>query len=263
MTVSPASAHEKQIIDQFSRQAGSLAAARGDAHDEAIRRLLAAAQVNPVDEVLDVACGTGQVAVAVARVAKNVTGIDLTPAMIHRARALQAAAGLNNVRWLVAKVNQVPFADASFSLVTCRYAFHHMVEPAKAAAEMARVCRPGGRVVLVDVITTSEKAEAYDHWERLRDPSHVSALTLDKLVRLATDNGLARVLCEFYNFDVELDLLLSGSFPALGDDAKVRQLVVQDVGHDRLGVAARWQGSEIVVSYPIAIVVAEKLEQNS
>jgi ubiquinone/menaquinone biosynthesis C-methylase UbiE len=263
MTISPASAHEKRIIDQFSRQAGPLAAARGAEHDEAIRRLLAAANVTPLDVVLDVACGTGQVAVAFARVAKHVTGIDLTPAMIYRAQALQAAARLDNVRWLVGTVDQLPFAAASFSVVNCRYAFHHMVDPPKAVAEMSRVCLPGGRVLLVDVITTSERAEAYDRWERLRDPSHVQALTVNKLVGLAKDNGLSHVRCDIYKFDIELDLLLSGSFPAPGDDAQVRQLAVQDVGHDRLGVGARWQGSELIVSYPIAIVVGEKPERTA
>jgi len=257
MTTGKMLRHAKQIIDQFSHQADTLSAARGSAHDQAIRQLLAATRVAADDVALDVACGTGQVAVAFAGIAKHVTGIDLTPAVIHRARALQAAAGSDNIRWLIGNVEHLPFPSASFSVVICRYAFHHMVDPAAVAAEMARVCAPAGRVALVDVITTPNKAAAYDDWERLRDPSHVRALTQENLVGLAEDNGLERVKCEFYTFDIALETLLSGSFPAAGDAHKVRELVIQDIGRDRLGVAAHRRGDMVVVSYPIVIVVGE------
>jgi ubiquinone/menaquinone biosynthesis C-methylase UbiE len=258
MTVGQSVRHAQRIVQQFSRQAASLAAAGGGEHDEAIRRLLAATRVAPDDIVLDVACGTGHVALALAGIARHVTGIDLTPAMIHRARALQSETGLQNLRWLVGSVAPLPFAAASFSLVTCRYALHHLTDPPTAVAEMTRVCRLAGRVALVDVVTTREKASMYDRWERLRDPSHVQALTLDQLLALARENRLSRLTCQFYSFEIELETLLSGSFPASGDEAKVRELAIQDVGHDRLGVRARWRGTELVVSYPIAMIVGER-----
>ena len=70
-------------------------------NDEANRLLIDMARVGPEDAVLDVACGPGLVACPLAEVARHVTGIDLTPAMIEQAQARQRASGLTNLNWLV------------------------------------------------------------------------------------------------------------------------------------------------------------------
>src|SRR5262245_65243283 len=95
----PVNQHNRQVIDQFSRQAVYFAKLPG--HEDATQLLLRMAGVTTADEVLDVACGAGAVACAAARVARHVTGIDLTPAMIARATAFQAEAGLTNLAWHV------------------------------------------------------------------------------------------------------------------------------------------------------------------
>ena len=99
--------------------------------------------------------------------------------MIEQAQALQQAQGLTNLTWRIGNVLPLPFPDASFSLVFTRYSFHHLLDPEAVLAEMVRVCSPGGRVAVVDVFTSSpEQAEAFNRMERLRDPSHVRALSL-------------------------------------------------------------------------------------
>src|SRR5262249_53194869 len=146
------------------------------------RLLIDTAVITPDDEVLDVACGPGLVACAVARVARQVTGLDLTPAMIDKARERERSLGLSNLTWVVGDAQPLPFPDASFSRVITRYSFHHLTDPASAFAEMVRVCRPGGRVMVADVFTTSpEQAAAYDRLEKWRDPSHTHALQLSEL----------------------------------------------------------------------------------
>jgi ubiquinone/menaquinone biosynthesis C-methylase UbiE len=250
--------HAARVIDQFSRQAGVWAGMRGATHEDALRLLVGAARAGSGDAVLDVGCGAGQVALAFAAVAGEVTGIDLTPAMIERARALQAERAVRNVRWVVGDVCPLPFGDAAFSVVTCRYALHHFPDPGAAVGEMVRVCAPGGRVVLADVFTTAERAEAFDHLERLRDPSHVRALTLEEMVSLATSRGLLRVRSQFYRMEVDLEGLLRASFPPPGNAARVRERIVQDIGRDELGLGAEWKGSEVRLGYPIALIVGEK-----
>src|SRR5262245_63066159 len=131
------------------------------------------AGVTPADAVLDVACGAGAVACAAARTARQVTRIDLTPAMIERAEAAQAAAGLTNLAWHVGDVARLPFRAGQFDVVLTRYSLHHFPRPAEVVAEMARVCKPSGRVAVADLALPPEKAAAYDGMERLRDPSHV------------------------------------------------------------------------------------------
>src|SRR5262245_49682499 len=92
--------HRQRIVDQFTLQAVAFA----QMPTEPNRFVLEAAAVQSDDLVLDVACGPGVLACAFAEVARKVVGIDLTPAMIEKARELQSSKGLANVTWYVGDV---------------------------------------------------------------------------------------------------------------------------------------------------------------
>jgi SAM-dependent methyltransferase len=250
--------HRDLIVDQFTRQAGPFASAPGIRDEEALRRLVEAAGTGPDDDVLDVACGPGLVTCAFAAVARRATGIDVTPAMVAHAERLAAERGLRNVAWRVADVQTLPFPDAAFSVVVSRFAFHHFEAPGGVLAEMRRVCRPGGRVVVADVIASPDprKADGLNRMERLRDPSHVRAMPLAELIALFASAGLPPPASTFYNLESDLEGLLSRSFPAPGDDAKVRALFEAAVADDGLGLAVRRQGGHIRFAYPVAILRA-------
>jgi ubiquinone/menaquinone biosynthesis C-methylase UbiE len=198
-------------------------------------------------------------ACAFAKVARHVTGIDLTPAMIGQAKVMQQTEGLTNLAWHVGDVQRLPFATASFSLVFTRYSFHHFLAPEAVLAEMVRVCSHGGRVVLVDVFTSGpQQAEAYNRMEKLRDPSHVRALALEELTALLTQAGLRDVRTQLYKHEVELEQVLQRSFPKPGDADTIRQMFVEDLGVNRLGVGAHRKEGNIRYAYPIAVVVGQK-----
>ena len=165
------------IVDQFTRQAVPFSEMHARDEAELYRLLTDTAGIGPADEVLDVGCGPGLVACEVARVARHVTGVDLTIAMIEQARARQLSLGLANMTWAIGDAQPLAFPDDAFSRVITRYTFHHFSDPAGVFAEMVRVCRPGGRVTVCDVFATSpEQGEAFDQMERYRDPSHTRAL---------------------------------------------------------------------------------------
>src|SRR5438270_3090122 len=186
-----AEVQRRLILDQFTRQAIPFAEMPAHSNEESIQLFIDLASIGPEDSMLDVAGGPGLVACALARVARHVTGIDLTPAMIEQAQARQRALGLRNLTWLVGDAVPLPFPDAAFSVVVTRYSFHHFLDPKAVLAEMVRVCAPGGRVAVMDVFTSSpEQAEAYDRVEKLRDPSHVQALALEELTGLGHDARL-------------------------------------------------------------------------
>src|SRR5262245_43403014 len=109
------STHRERILDQFTRQAVPFSTAPGIKDDRALALLVEASGAGPHDAVLDVACGPGLVVAAFARVVRHATGIDVTPAMLLRARELTA--GLANVTLDQGDVQALPYPDGTFSIV--------------------------------------------------------------------------------------------------------------------------------------------------
>jgi SAM-dependent methyltransferase len=127
--------------------------------------------------VLDVACGAAHASEVAAPHVRQVVGIDLTPALLAIGADRLRAAGIDNVLLQEGHAAVLPFVDGSFDLVFCRTALHHFPDPERCIVEMARVCRPGGRVVLSDMIAPSaEVRDAFDALHRHIDPSHTRAL---------------------------------------------------------------------------------------
>src|SRR5947207_11537349 len=218
------SKHSDLILDQFTRQAVPFATAPSIKDEAALKLVVEFSGAGPEDTVLDVACGPGLVVVAFARVAKHATGIDITPAMLERAKVHAAEQGVSNVTWRQGDVLPLPYPDASFSIVTSRFAFHHFLDPFAVLREMTRVCAPGGTMVVVDTAPAPEKVDALNRVELLRDPSHVRALPLAEHVALFKAAGLPEPRVTHYRLEGELESLISRSFPRPGDDATLRTI---------------------------------------
>ncbi len=108
-------------------------------------RLVHFAEIHSGARVLDVGCGTGVVALTAARVGAKVTGIDLTPELIARARESAVVANVE-IDWHEGDVEALPFAEASFDVVLSQFGHMFAPRPAAALAEMLRVLRPGGTI---------------------------------------------------------------------------------------------------------------------
>ena len=242
--------HKDLIREQFTEQAVPFSSARAMKDEKALRLLVEFSGASPRDTVLDVACGPGIVVCAFASIVSHATGIDLTPAMIERARMLQAERGRANVTWQIGDITPLPFADGSFSIVTSRYAFHHLEDPKGALAEMKRVCKGGGNVVLADVMASEfpGKAEAFNLTERQGDPSHVRSLTLAQMRQIFGAVGLPDPRTTFYKVEAELEKLLQMSFPREGDEPEVRRMIMDSLADDGMGVNTRRENESILFS---------------
>ena len=170
--------HHTRIREEFSRQADAMAASAVFTDAESLDRLLKATGVTSALRVLDLACGPGIVSDALAHHAAEVVAFDLTPTMLHRATQRCAAAGHTNVRYTLGQAEALPFPDSSFDVAVARSALHHFPAPDRVITEMARVVRPGGRMVLSDVVSAEdpEASTLHNALETLRDPSHVRML---------------------------------------------------------------------------------------
>jgi ubiquinone/menaquinone biosynthesis C-methylase UbiE len=254
------SQHDAEVLDQFTRQAEPFVKRHGYQKDPLLDLMAACVEVKPTDTVLDVACGPGIVSCFFARIAQQVTGVDFVPAMLERARRYQAEQQLSNLAWQPGSCSDLPFADASFNCVITRFSFHHFIDPAAALGEMKRVAKPGGVVLVCDVMPTAETQASFNHWEILRDPSHTRALTESEFESLGRDAGLSLHRRAAYRMDRDLEELLAGSFPKPGDADRIRALFDADIraGTDTLGVAARRENGEVRITYPIAVFAWRK-----
>jgi SAM-dependent methyltransferase len=252
--------HHAAIVDQFTRQAALFAKAPAMHGEEALALLVEAAGPRPEDETLDVACGPGSVVAVFAERVRHAVGLDATEAMLREARDLAKTRGLENVEWHLGDVYRLPFADAAFDIVSCRFAFHHLETPGAALGEMIRVCRPGGRVVLCDGVASDDpgKAAAFNHMERHRDPSTVGFRPLSGLLRLYSEAGLPAPRATAFQVPSERDLLISISFPANDDRALLRRMIDDSVEGDKFGLGAHRDGETVRFAYPAVILVSEK-----
>jgi SAM-dependent methyltransferase len=113
------------------------------------RDLLDRVDIHPGEDVLDVATGTGNAALRAAAAGANVVGLDLTPELFERARSREAELGVE-IDWVEGDAEALPFGDESFDAVLSIFGIQFAPRHEITAAELARVCRPGGRIGLVN-----------------------------------------------------------------------------------------------------------------
>ena len=170
----------------FDRQVGS------SGYDHILAWIMDNLELRPSFSVLDVAAGTGLVGLAVAPRVENVVALDATPEMLEQGRRRAVEESISNIVFEEGDAQRLPYPDDSFDLITCRLGMHHFQKPRKQALEMVRVCRPGGQVAIIDIVSPEhpEVAAFHNRLERLRDPSHTRALAAGELARISEGCGL-------------------------------------------------------------------------
>lgn len=210
------------------------------------------------DKILDVACGPGIIACEFAKKVFHITGIDITPAMIEQTKNLQRERKFDNIDWKLGDVTRLSFEDDSFSLVVTRYSFHHLIEPRKVLEEMQRVCKPDGKILVIEFTPDKDKTVAYNNVERLRDDSHTGALTFDDLKELMEEAELSNLKSKYHDLEMGLESILKSSYPNLEDVPKIRQLFQEDLSMDNLGMKSHLKKGEIFFYFPITMIIGTK-----
>lgn len=174
------------VNDAIQQQFGSAAEAyrQSAVHAQGadLTRMVALVQSHGARTVLDVGCGAGHVSVNVAPVVQHVTAYDLTEAMLTQVSLLAQERGLANVSTQAGNAEHMPFTDASFDIAMTRYSAHHWQNPALGVREMARVVKPGGWVIVSDIIALENYVQDtfLQTIETLRDASHVRDFRLSE-----------------------------------------------------------------------------------
>ncbi|HEX6702198.1 MAG TPA: methyltransferase domain-containing protein [Gaiellaceae bacterium] len=173
---------------RFSATAPQVAA-RAEREIEPVREALV--RLVPLDgdeRALDVGTGAGVLALALAPLVRIVVGIDVVPELLEAARARAP----ENATFVDGDAISLPFEAGYFDLAATRRTLHHIRRPELAVAELTRVTRPGGRVVVEDQVAPADPLAALelDRFERARDPSHTRTLSDADFRGLFDANGL-------------------------------------------------------------------------
>ncbi|HEV3133085.1 MAG TPA: methyltransferase domain-containing protein [Acidimicrobiia bacterium] len=252
-----ASDHDSVVRSSFEKQAAIF----GGEHSPFARRphspLAWLEPLEPDMIVLDVACGAAHVAEQAAPHVRQVVGLDLTPSLLEVGADRLREAGITNVLLQEGNAAELPFLDASFDLVVCRGAMHHFLDPERPVAEMARVCRPEGRVVVSDMVATSAEArERFDQVHRNLDPSHARTLLEPEVAELLRSTVGPIAYGETSDpFAIPVDHILTA---AADREAVMSALRADLAGGDATGFDPVLDGDQILVSFTSTVVHATR-----
>ncbi|MFA1544887.1 class I SAM-dependent methyltransferase [Actinomadura chokoriensis] len=212
--------HDEKVVREFSKQAAGFADPKLNvAFTRHLDRLVhfMDPELDLEDVVLEVAAGTGLVSRAIAHRVRHVTALDLTPAMLAEGKRDADHAGLMNITFTRGDATALPYVDRSFTLVATRFSLHQVADPEAVLKEMVRVSRPGAALIIADLIRPDGLEGDPDRIERLRDPSHGTALTESRIAELLTAAGAECKRADRFDYVRPLDPWLE--FSQTPDDA--------------------------------------------
>lgn len=252
-------AHLEQIREQFTRTAEVYARMQQATDERGLLALVAISGAVAEDRVLDVACGPGFLTMAFAKHCAAATGFDATEAFLDLARAEAKARGLENIAFEHGDAEALPFGDGCFDRVVCRAAFHHFSNPAGVLAEMARVSKPTGTVVVADMLGNedAEAAALHDAVERLCDPTHVRALPASEFDRLAEGAGLTTALRVPTHLDNDLEEWIDHGAPSIDARAQIIARMESWLEGDPTGLNVRREDGRLHFTHQVAVFVLE------
>lgn len=171
--------HERVVQAQFGPRAQAYVESVVHAGGEDLDRLEALAQAAAPRRALDLGCGGGHVAYRLARHARAVTASDLSADMLAAVASTARARGLPPIETVQAPAEQLPFEDARFDFLGCRFSAHHWRDLDAGLREARRVLQPGAAAVFIDAISPGPAIldTHIQAVELLRDPSHVRDYT--------------------------------------------------------------------------------------
>ncbi len=190
--MAPAKKHNDIITGNFGPRASAYLTSATHSQGRDLERLAAIATGRPGAAVLDMGCGAGHVSYAVAPHAATVIAYDMSASMLGLVASTARERGFSNIGTCEGIAESLPFADASFDIVASRYSGHHWHDAGRAVREAARVLKPGGLFIVIDV--ASPGYPVLDIFlqtiEMLRDTSHVRDYTPGEWLGFIAEAGL-------------------------------------------------------------------------
>ncbi len=258
------SSNQEKIRNAFTQQAAGFESSKMNFSNQAYLDY-AVSRIAPAktDHVLEVAAGTCACGRVIAPHVQCVTCLDMTPAMLTVGKAKAEQEKLCNMNFVLGDAAELPFLNDSFDIVLSRLAFHHFPDVKRAFDEMARVLKPGGKLVLIDMEAAEEDLrKTEDEIEKLRDPSHVRNLSQAEMLALYETHGFAVSCCEVVRMPMVLQNWLDHTQTPPEIQAQIRAKMQSDIsGGSKTGFAPYDCDGEIRFDHRWVLIVGTTKSQ--
>lgn len=252
------------VARAYNRLSPALTDVRSPEQEQRLRHLLKFAQLRPDLCILDVGAGAGALSLTLAEDgAREVVGVDISPVMLEAAELLRlqsASAQVRRVSFRLAPAHALPFRDDRFDAIFCRLLLHHSHRPQEILQEMARLLKPGGVLILADLLSVDDpvKRATQNAIEEKRNPSHVAARSADQYRKLVTATGLIIEGEQSVTFERRLDEWLDDMQTDQTLRTVVREMVEAGLETDAAGLNPRRRGDSIIFEQRIFYLKARK-----
>jgi ubiquinone/menaquinone biosynthesis C-methylase UbiE/broad specificity phosphatase PhoE len=253
-----------QITQIYNRILTTSVNLNDQGRDQRLRHLLRFANLPAGLRILDVGTGNGRLALMLADDgAREVVGIDISPAMLEVAEYLRASSTSPNaarVNYRLASAQNLPFRSEGFDAVVCRLVLHHAHRPDDLLRELVRVLRPGGVLLLADLLAADDpvRRATQNTIEARRNPGHAAIYTTEQYRKLVSNAGLTLESESVAVFEREVDDWLNDIQSEPNNRIVVREMVEAGLETDATGLKARRQGGKLIFDQRLFYIKAVK-----
>ena len=228
--------------------------------EEYLNHTLSCVVPNNQDIVLEVAAGTCACGRSFAPLVQTVVCLDATLPMLQIGKREATNSHLNNMVFVKGYAEELPFLDDSFDIVFSRLAFHHFIDIDNNFAEMVRVLKPGGKLVMIDMeAAATDLRETEDKIERMRDPSHVRNMSKAEMTNLFTAFDLSIQKCETTEIQQRLNRWLALTKTPENIQREITRQMLTDIsGGQKTGFSPYMEKDDICFNQKWVLIIGRK-----
>jgi len=245
---------------QFNKQAVKFANWSVGKNIEYLKAYVDFCEISSHDKLLDVACGPGEFTIYAGRQALEAYGVDISDKEIELANAQINELGISNVQFDCSDVEKLPYRDNSFSIVTCKSAFHHFSNPEIVFGEMKRCCEADGKISIQDIVMYEDSYvnDFFETFDKLVDISHNRMLGISEINKLYSEIKIEKV--KEYKLDVDLPMneYIEHAFQEQDKKKEIEILVNKGVKNSRLNGYFFYREKNLYFKRPVYLILGYK-----